>query len=96
VVKSWVCLECINADTLARTSNKPGIGGPAGQRIMTRTSIMALWEQARDAMEKAGAEVVATDFPIVSNYEGDRPGASSTKTHELLANDYRSISLGMG
>jgi len=53
----------INADTLAGTSNQPGIGGPTGQRIMTRTSIMALWEQARDATEKAGEEVVATDFP---------------------------------
>ena len=78
----------INADTLAGTSNQPGIGGPTGQRIITRASIMALWEQARDAMEKAGAEVVTTDFPIVSNYEGDRPGASSIRSHELLPSGF--------
>ena len=78
----------INADPLAGTSNQPGIGGPTGQRIITRASIMALWEQARDAMEKAGAEVVTTDFPIVSNYEGDRPGASSIRSHELLPSGF--------
>lgn len=78
----------INADTLAGTSNQPGIGGPTGQRIITRASIMALWEQACDAMEMAGAEVVTTDFPIVSNYEGDRPGASSIRSHELLPSGF--------
>ena len=65
----------INADPLAGTAEQPGIGGPTGQRIHTRTSVIDLWQQARRALEAAGAEVVEVDFPLVSNCEGDRPGA---------------------
>ena len=65
----------INADPLAGTAEQPGIGGPTGQRIHTRVSVIDLWQQARHALEAAGAEVVEVDFPLVSNCEGDRPGA---------------------
>nr|WP_314573327.1 amidase [uncultured Pseudomonas sp.] len=65
----------INADPLAGTAEQPGIGGPTGQRIHTRASVIDLWQQARRALEEAGAEVVEVDFPLVSNCEGDRPGA---------------------
>ncbi|MBD8622008.1 amidase [Pseudomonas sp. CFBP 13727] len=65
----------INADPLAGTAEQSGIGGPTGQRIHTRASVIELWQQARRALEAAGAEVVEVDFPLVSNCEGDRPGA---------------------
>lgn len=65
----------INKDELAGTSENPGIGGPTGQRIHTRQSVIDLWEAARNALEAAGAEVIEVDFPLVSNCEGDRPGA---------------------
>jgi amidase len=65
----------INADPLAGTAEQPGIGGPTGQRIHTRAAVIDLWQQARVALEAAGAEVVEVDFPLVSNCEGDRPGA---------------------
>ncbi|MFB2660964.1 amidase [Shewanella mangrovisoli] len=65
----------INKDELAGTSENPGIGGPTGQRIHTRQSVIDLWEAARKALEAAGAEVIEVDFPLVSNCEGDRPGA---------------------
>ena len=45
--------------------------------IQTRASVIALWEDARRALESLGAEVVEVDFPVVSNYERDRPGALS-------------------
>lgn len=45
--------------------------------IATRASVIALWEEARHALESLGAEVVEVDFPVVSNYERDRPGALS-------------------
>ncbi|MES2094949.1 MAG: amidase [Actinomycetota bacterium] len=45
--------------------------------ITTRASVIALWEGARRALESLGAEVVEVDFPVVSNYERDRPGALS-------------------
>ena len=65
----------INADDEAGTAAPSGIGGPTGQRIETRASIIELWNAARCDLEDAGAEVVEVDFPVVSNYEGDRPGA---------------------
>lgn len=78
----------INADPLAGTADTPGIGGPTGQRIETRASMIDLWQRARTAMQAAGAEVVVTDFPLVSNYEGDRPGATKITTRGLVSPDY--------
>jgi amidase len=78
----------INADPLAGTVDTPGIGGPTGQRIETRASVMDLWHQARKALERAGATVVETDFPLVSNYEGDRPGAPKLHTGGLVSAEY--------
>lgn len=78
----------INADPEAGTSEKPGIGGPTGQRIHTRPSVIDLWEQARQALEAAGAEVVEVDFPLVSNCEGDRPGAPTVFTRGLVSKEF--------
>lgn len=78
----------INADPQAGTGEKVGIGGPTGRKIETRASMLALCMAARAALEAAGAEVVVTDFPVVSNYEGDRPGAPTIATRGLVSPDY--------
>ncbi len=78
----------VNADPGAGTAENPGIGGPTGRRIETRPSVMALWEAARRDLEAAGAEVVEVDFPVVSNYEGDRPGAPTIATRGLVSREY--------
>ncbi|MCF8511907.1 MAG: amidase [Rhodobacteraceae bacterium] len=78
----------INADPLAGTGDAPGIGGATGQKIETRASVMALWTAVRSALEQAGAEVVNVDFPLVSNYEGDRPGAPKIATRGLVSAEY--------
>ncbi len=78
----------INADPKAGTAQAPGIGGPTGQRIETRASILELWAAARRDLEAAGAEVVEVDFPVVSNYEGDRPGAPTIATRGLVSPEY--------
>lgn len=78
----------VNADPLAGTTADPGIGGPTGQRIVTRDSVMALWQHAHAALEAAGAEVVEVDFPVVSNYEGDRPGAPTIATRGFVSPEY--------
>ena len=75
----------INRDDAAGTSEAPGIGGPTGQRIHTRASVIALWEEARRALEAAGAEVVEVDFPLVSNCEGDRPGAPTVFNRGIVS-----------
>ena len=49
----------------------------ATTRIETRASVVALWQDARSALEAQGAEVVEVDLPVVSNYEKDRPGAET-------------------
>lgn len=78
----------IDADPDAGTSARPGIGGPTGQRIDTHASVLALWRQARADLEAAGATVVEVDFPVVSNYEGDRPGAPTIATRGLVGPEY--------
>ncbi|MET4158368.1 amidase [Agromyces sp. PvR057] len=81
----------VNADPEAGTAEpgrSPGIGGPTGQRIETRASVIDLWEAARRDLEAAGAEVVEVDFPVVSNYEGDRIGTPTIATRGLVSAEY--------
>jgi amidase len=78
----------INADPEAGTSEAPGIGGPTGQRINTRDSVIDLWKQARRALEAAGAEVIEVDFPLVSNCEGDRPGAPTVFNRGIVSKEF--------
>ena len=75
----------INADPDAGTAENPGIGGATGQKIETRASVIELFEAAKRDLEAAGAEVVLVDFPVVSNYEGDRPGAPTIRTRGLVS-----------
>jgi amidase len=75
----------VNADD---APDGEGIGGPTGTRIRTRDSVVALWDAARRDLEAAGAEVVEVDFPIVSNYEGDRPGAPTIFTRGFVSAEY--------
>ncbi|MGW2304369.1 amidase [Streptomyces sp. NPDC001809] len=78
----------INADPEAGTNPDGGIGGQTGQRVDTRPSVIDLWEAARHDLVAAGAEVVDVDFPVVSRYESDRPGAPSLFTRGLVSRDY--------
>ncbi len=78
----------INADPEAGTAENPGIGGPTGQRIITRASVIELWQEARQALEAKGAEVIEVDFPLVSNCEGDRPGAPTVFTRGLVSKEF--------
>jgi amidase len=78
----------INADPDAGSAESPGIGGPTGQRIETRASIIERWEAARRDLAAAGATVIEVDFPAVSNYEGDRPGAHTIATRGLVSPEY--------
>ncbi|WP_313087529.1 amidase [Pseudomonas sp.] len=78
----------VNADPEAGTSESPGIGGPTGQRIHTRASVIALWEAARREIEAAGGEVIEVDFPLVSNCEGDRPGAPTVYNRGLVSKEF--------
>ncbi|MDQ1085412.1 MULTISPECIES: amidase [Microbacterium] len=77
----------LGADPLAGTGPR-GVGGPTGERIEPRPSVLALWEAARADLEAAGATVVETDFPLVSNYEADRPGAPTISTRGLVSPEF--------
>jgi amidase len=78
----------VNADPDAGTAEHPDIGGATGKRIETRASVIDLWEAARKDLAAAGAEVVLVDFPAVTNYEGDRPGAPTIATRGLVTPEY--------
>jgi amidase len=77
----------VNADTESGTGTAP-LGGPTGQRIQTRDSVIELWRRARQDLESAGATVVETDFPAVSHYEGDRPGAPTIRDRGLVSPEF--------
>jgi amidase len=76
----------INADAEAGTGTT--IGGSTGRRIVTRPSVISLWEQARRDLEAAGAEVIEVDFPVVTNYEGDRAAAPTIKNRGFVSPEY--------
>ncbi len=71
-----------------------GIGGPTGERIRPRPSVLELFSAARADLEAAGAQVVETDFPVVSSYEGDRAGAPTIASRGLLPEGYLEEELG--
>ncbi|MFJ7910703.1 amidase [Kitasatospora sp. NPDC096204] len=83
----------VNADPDAGTNPDGGIGGSTGQRIDTRPSVIDLWNAARRDLEAAGAEVVEVDFPVVTNYESDRPGAPSLLTRGLVGRDFLKVEI---
>ena len=78
----------INEDVHAGIGETIGVGGPTGQKIITRPSIITLWSAAKRALELAGADVVTVDFPVVTNYEGDRENAPNIHTRGLLPANY--------
>ena len=61
-----------------------GMGSVTGQKIEPRASMLKLWNNFIDALKAAGAEIVFTDFPAVSNYEADRAGAPSVFTRGIV------------
>jgi len=65
-----------------------GMGSVTGQRIEPRASMMKLWESLVAALEAAGAEVVLTDFPVVTNYEADRAGAPNVFNRGIVPADF--------
>lgn len=77
----------VNADPEAGVG-ATGVGGPTGTGIVTRASVLELWRAARRDLEAAGATVVDVDFPVVSNYEGDRAGAPTIRTRGLVSAAY--------
>ncbi|XVX20131.1 amidase [Actinomycetota bacterium] len=83
----------VNADPEAGTGVPAPIDRVTGQRIETRASVIDLWESARRDLEAAGAVVVDVDFPVVSNYEGDRPGAPTIETRGLVPAEWFDIEL---
>ncbi|TGV77381.1 amidase, partial [Mesorhizobium sp. M00.F.Ca.ET.149.01.1.1] len=65
-----------------------GKDSEAERPIETRASVLELWQQAPRDLEALGAEVVEVDFPVVSNYERDRPGALSMVDRGLVPPDF--------
>ncbi|RWD64888.1 amidase [Mesorhizobium sp.] len=60
----------------------------ADRPIETRASVLELWRQAARDLQALGAEVVEVDFPVVSNYERDRPGARSMVDRGLVPPEF--------
>jgi amidase len=67
----------------------------AHRQIETRPSVLALWENAARQLAALGAEVIEVDFPVVSNYERDRPGALSMVDRGLVPQRFAEHELGL-
>jgi amidase len=65
-----------------------GMGSVTGQKIVPRPSMLKLWESFRNALEAAGAEIVETDFPVVTNYEADRAGAPNVFNRGIVPAEF--------
>ena len=65
-----------------------GMGAVTGQRIEPRPSMLKLWESFVSELEAAGAEVVLTDFPVVTNYEADRAGAPNVFNRGIVPEEF--------
>ncbi|WES63835.1 amidase [Microbacter sp. GSS18] len=59
-----------------------------------RPSVRALWDRAAEHLRALGAEVVEVDFPVVSNYEEDRPDAEGLAARGLVPPTWRLIEGG--
>ncbi|WP_287364218.1 amidase [Mesorhizobium sp.] len=60
------------------------IGRDTDVAIQTRASVLELWQQAAADLRRLGADVFEVDFPVVSNYERDRPGAKNMVDRGLI------------
>ena len=59
--------------------------------IRVRPSVLALFDAARARLEAAGAEVIETGFPLIEQYEGDRPGQKFLGELGSLPSDWSEI-----
>ncbi|GAA1661871.1 amidase [Microbacterium lacus] len=59
-----------------------------------RPSVRALWDRAAEDLRALGAEVIKVDFPAVSNYEEDRPGARGLAERGLVPKNWRALEGG--
>lgn len=60
-----------------------------------RDSVRVLWDRAADDLRRLGAEVVVVDFPVVSQYEEDRPGAEGLPARGLVPPTWRAMEGGV-
>jgi amidase len=62
---------------------------PLGRRlIVTRASVIELWNKAARDLAALGAEVVEVDFPVVANYERGQTGAESMADRGLVPREF--------
>lgn len=62
--------------------------------VAFRPSVEALWNRAAEDLVALGAELVAVDFPVVSNYEKDRPEAQGLAERGLIEENWHDTEMG--
>jgi amidase len=65
-----------------------GMGSVTGQKIEPRASAVALWDSFCQTLIEAGAEIVETDFPVVTNYEADRKGTPNVFNRGIVPAEF--------
>ncbi len=59
-----------------------------------RPTVRLLWDRAAEDLTALGAEVVEVDFPVVSNYEEDRPSARGLPARGFVPASWRGLEGG--
>lgn len=62
-------------------------------KIETRPSILVLWHEAAKTLTALGATCVEVDFPVVSDYECDRPGAEDLYERKHLPRGWNDLEI---
>lgn len=62
--------------------------------VAIRGSVKSLWDRVAVDLARLGAEVIPVDFPVVSNYEVDRPEARSLVERGLVHKDWEATEMG--
>ena len=65
-----------------------GMGSVTGQKIEPRPSLLELWNSFVEELKAAGAEIVETEFPVVTNYEADRAGAPNVFNRGIVPAEF--------
>jgi Asp-tRNA(Asn)/Glu-tRNA(Gln) amidotransferase A subunit family amidase len=63
--------NCLRGKRIAVPKMFIGEHDPAAKPTVVSQDVIDVWKQARQDLEGLGATVVATEFPLVSNYEDD-------------------------
>lgn len=79
---------CLHGKRIAVPKMYIGGQDPQAKLSVTSPDVISLWQRARADLEAAGATVIETDFPLVTNYEDDSISGQANNVQGLSPDWY--------